>query len=97
MNAIVYVKMVGGLEPVQTKNGEVMNKRTVVLTTKECRTTDDGTMAVDQDMVFELLKDKAENFPFAGGEWLCIKYSMVMKEFNGRYWGENRLVCWARI
>lgn len=91
MEGIFYVKKCGTLENVPSKSGETLNKRTVVLSTKECRVGDSGTYCIDQDLVFDLFHDRAVNFNVAEGQLLVISYGTVAREINGNVYAENRL------
>ena len=97
MEATVYVKYVGEKEQFVNSKGEQITKLTVIMTQKECRTIDGQTLPTENDLVFELLNDRAENFYPQQGEWLCISYMTMAHEYNGRWFGENRLGRYCRI
>lgn len=97
MEGIYFVKHVGANNPIQGKNGEQVAKRTIVLTTKECRIGDSGAYAIDVDIVIDLLGDRATNFTPQVGEWIVASITSVAREYNGGFFGENRLARYVKL
>lgn len=97
MEGIVFVKYVGACANIQNSKGEQIAKRTIVLTSKECRIGDSGAYAIDVDHVIDLLGDRATNFSCAQGDWLVASITSTAREYNGSYFGENRLTRFCKL
>lgn len=89
MEIIATIKVVGDLQQVETKNHEVRVKRTLVVTSKETRSTDGNTYATENQFMFELWGDRAQNFPYQPDETLVIAYTSQVREYEGRYFAET--------
>lgn len=97
MEGIFFVKAVGQPQTIQGKNGENLAKLNIVLSTKEVRMGDNGAYAIDQDYAIDLLGDRASNFTLPVGTWLVASLSSVAREYQGSYFGENRLTRYVKL
>lgn len=99
MEKIVFLKTKSAKTTVTNSKGEQMSKLSVVLTTKELRMGESGVYATDADMVFDLIGDRADAFDqnVQQNDWLAIEYTTQAREYNGTYYGENRLTRYAKI
>lgn len=96
MESIFYIKKVGQKDTIQSKNGN-LSKVTIVLNTKECRMGDSGTYAIDQDFVFDLIGDRADNFSLKEGEWLIGSLSFTAREHQGSSFQDIRLNRYCKL
>lgn len=97
MDAIFYVKKVGELTGVQLSNGESIDKRNVVLTSRECRVNENGVYAHDQDFAVDILGDRAKNFQLKENTWVVATLSFSVREYNSTFYPEIRLVRYCEI
>ena len=96
MEGIYFVKHVGAIENKTTGKGDLA-KRTVVLTSKECRVGDSGVYAIDVDHVVDLIGERAQNFTPQAGEWIVASIQPIAREYNGSYFGELRLNRYCKL
>lgn len=92
MNRIFYVKSVGAMFPIKSKNGEEIMKRNVVLATWECRSGDSGPYAAEQAFAVDLIGERAENCALQEGQYIVADLTFATREYNGSYFGDVRLV-----
>ena len=97
MDGIFYVKKCGSVETVKSSKGESMSKRTVVLATKECRSGENGTYAVNQELVVDLLGERAENFNVPEGSLIAANYNVLVREHDGQFYQDARLSRYCRL
>lgn len=96
MESIFFIKHVGDLSNISVK-GEQLAKRTLVISTKECRVGDGGTYGIDQDFVIDLLGERATTFNLNVGEWLVGSVSFTAREYNGQYYPDVRLTRYCKL
>lgn len=97
MDAIFYVKKVGELTDVLLNNGETINKRNVVITSRECRVSDSGVYAYDQDFAVDILGERAKGFQLKENSWIVATLSFSTREYNGMFYPEIKMVRYCEI
>lgn len=94
---IFFIKKVCDQATIQNTKGDSLSKRTIVLTTKECRSSDYGTHAVDQDYVIDLLGERADNFSLPEGSWMVGDLSFSARENNGSFYPQISLTRYSKL
>lgn len=97
MDSIFFVKKVGEKISIRNSRGENIDKLSVVLTTKECRSGDSGVYAADVDFAVDLLGERAASFSVGEGEWLVGTLSFSTREYNGGYFQDVRLNRYVKL
>lgn len=97
MDAIFIVKKVGELTGVQLPNGDCIDKRTVVLTTRECRIGENGVYAHEQDFVVDILGDRARCFLLKEQTWIVATLSFSYRVNGDKFYPEIKLVRYCEI
>ncbi len=94
---IFFIKKVCEKATIQSSKGESLTKLTIVLTSKECRSSDYGTHAVDQDYVIDLLGDRADKFNLAEGTWIVGDLGFSARENNGSFYPQINLTRYCQL
>lgn len=97
MDAIFYVKKVGELTDLLLNNGETVKKRNVVITSRECRVSENGVYAHEQDFAVDILGNRATSFQLTENTWIVATLSFSVREHNGTFFPEIKLVRYCEI
>lgn len=97
MEGIFFVKKVGDITRVAKANGDVFNKRNIVITARVCRMGDGGLYTQDQDFAIDLKGDRADTFDLKENTWIAANLSFSTYEYNGAFYPEIRLVRYCEI
>ena len=80
------MKSVGTLENYENKNGEKNDKLSLIISTKEIRSSDNGLYAADQDFSVIVYGKLATEFSLKPGDWFCGSLNMTARK------GQNNIV-----
>lgn len=96
MEAIFRVKDAGRAgEFFQGNNGEPVPKRSVVLATRIIKQTDLGPTAVEQELVADLVGERAQRFDAQVGDMIVATIRFSVRQHEGRYFQDIRMVRYA--
>lgn len=92
MEGIFFVKHVGQMQSITNqKSGKQVAKLSIVISTKEVRSSDNGSYAIDQDFCIDLLGERASGWALKQGEWLIDSLSFSSREHDGNFFQDIRL------
>lgn len=98
MEGIFFVKSVGQMQCITNqKSGEQIAKLSIVISTKEVRSSDNGSYAMDQDFCIDLLGERATGFTLQPGNWLSGSLRFVAHEYEGSFFQEVRLNRYVKL
>lgn len=98
MEGIFFVKHVGQMQSITNqKSGEQLAKLSIVLSSKEVRSSDNGAYATDQDFCIDLLGERATGFTLQPGDLLSASISFAAHEYNGTYFQDVRLNRYVKL
>lgn len=97
MESIYYIKSIGQPQTIQSSKGETLAKLTIVISTKEVRTGENGPYTIDHDFVVDLLGERASSFNFPVGSWIVGSLSFTAREYDGRWYQEIRLNRYTKL
>lgn len=98
MEGIFFVKHVGQMQSITNqKSGEQLAKLSIVLSSKEVRSSDNGSYATDQDFCIDLLGERATGFTLQPSDLLSASISFAAHEYNGTYFQDVRLNRYVKL
>ena len=99
MEGIFFVKHVGQMQSITSqKSGEQVAKLSIVLSTKEVRSSDNGSYAIDQDFCIDLLGERATGFTLQPNDWITASLSFTAKtSTNGGYFQDIRMNRYCKL
>lgn len=99
MEGTFFIKYVGQLQSITSqKTGEQVAKLSIVISTKEVRSSDNGSYAIDQDFCIDLLGERATGFNLQVNDWLIASLSFTARPSStGGYFQDIRLNRYVRL
>ena len=98
MEGIFFVKHVGQMQSITNqKSGEQLAKLSIVLSTKEVRSSDNGSYAIDQDFCIDLLGERATGWSLNQNEWLAGNLSFSAHAHEGCFFQDIRLNRYTKL
>lgn len=97
MESIFFIKRVGDMQNITNQKGEQIAKLSIVLSTKEVRSGDNGVFSIDQDFCVDLLGERATGFSLKAGEWMVGNLSFTAREYNGSFFQDIRLNRYVKL
>lgn len=99
MEGIFFVKHVGQMQSITSqKSGEQIAKLSIVLSTKEVRSSDNGSYAIDQDFCIDLLGERATGWGLQPADWVSASLNFTARpSSNGGYFQDIRLNRYCKL
>lgn len=98
MEGIFFIKSIGQMQSIlNQKSGENIAKLQIVITTKEVRSSDNGTYSLEQDFAIDLLGERASSFSLNQGDWIAASLSFSVRSFNGVFYQDVRLNRYVKL